>query len=119
MRISDWSSDVCSSDLLIATCGDSSWRRAQRKRVGLLVEARAAVQCKAGDTPEPAPQLVEPRFGVLKAQFEAVENVLIEVLQQLGLSVFDAVGDNFFQLGLQGVEGGRSEEHTSELQSLM
>src|SRR3546814_2315526 len=62
MRISDWSSDVCSSDL--------------------------------------------PRFGVLKAQFEAVVNVLIEVLQQLGLSVFDAVGDNFFQLGLQGVEGG-------------
>ena len=91
---------------LIATCGDSSWRRAQRKRVGLLVEARAAVQCKAGDTPEPAPQLVEPRFGVLKTQFEAVVNVLIEVLQQLGLGVLDAVGDNFFQLGLQGVEGG-------------
>src|SRR3546814_16580788 len=62
MRISDWSSDVCSSDL--------------------------------------------PRFGVLKAQFEAVVNVLIEVLQQLGLSVFDAVGDNSFQLGLQGVEDG-------------
>src|SRR3546814_15180578 len=74
MRISDWSSDVCSSDLLIATCGDSSWRRAQRKRVGLLVEARAAVQCKAGDTPEPAPQLVEPLLGVLKAQFEAAVN---------------------------------------------
>ena len=42
----------------------------------------------------------------MKTQFEPVVDILIEILQQLGLGVFDAVGDDFFQLRLQGIEGG-------------
>ena len=33
-------------------------------------------------------------------------NVLIKVLQKLGLGVFNAVGNDFFQLRLQRIEGG-------------
>ena len=66
---------------LIATCGDSSWRRAQRKRVGLLVEACTVIERIAGNTPEPAPQFVEPRFSLVQSQLEPVVDILVKILQ--------------------------------------
>src|SRR3546814_8935964 len=84
MRISDWSSDVCSSDLLARPARD------QRPRLGNQI----------GEGPA---RLGAARIGD------------------------DAIGAEFVAAFLHGQEGGgaldagafRSEEHTSELQSLM
>src|SRR3546814_7868794 len=98
MRISDWSSDVCSSDL----------RASARKR--------AKGRLKAADEDE------EDRIGVDAAQ---------KPLERLGKAVI-----HVHRVGHGGVDSGstdrldrldgklprhieRSEEHTSELQSLM
>src|SRR3546814_6495806 len=88
MRISDWSSDVCSSDLcliVVSRCGERDFRRSQgeehqRKRQG-WDGCRPAVQCQA---------------PCQYAQKEEQQDLRSQQDQQL-----------------------RSEEHTSELQSLM
>src|SRR3546814_3062151 len=88
MRISDWSSDVCSSDLL---------------SFGQVEVKRRASRARAGEQGPTAPQILERR-------------------QDIGIPAL---------IGLAGGVGGlrpligdirpqpRSEEHTSELQSLM
>src|SRR3546814_2592070 len=92
MRISDWSSDVCSSDLKaidILTEDDASEKR-QREFI-----ERSEMFQKELDVDETLAQLlVAEGFGALEevAYVEADE--------------------------IAGIEG-RSEEHTSELQSLM
>src|SRR3546814_4294776 len=102
MRISDWSSDVCSSDLIY------DWRH-----------YLAVVQRKPGALHNGAPFLEMPEaFRQLQGHLlkrlggdrEMVE-ILALVLQHNEQAVLSAV-----ELAL---EAGRSEEHTSELQSLM
>src|SRR3546814_1498152 len=83
MRISDWSSDVCSSDL----------RKAERRRGGLAF--------KGGDRSDASPYL----------RFRAHQ------VDARGQSDAQPVGDQPRDFGLR--PGIRSEEHTSELQSLM
>src|SRR3546814_5996905 len=139
MRISDWSSDVCSSDLV-------GWSLRQYGEIGHFVEfevAHVLVEIRAG--------------GGLNAISVAAQKNLVEIqLQYLLLAHhrFDAIGQERF-LGLTYIadfvgeeqilgdllrNGGctdrttamsqvrdhrrddagiRSEEHTSELQSLM
>src|SRR3546814_3125807 len=89
MRISDWSSDVCSSDLLDAQ-RDALALRVHRKHhgfqgVALLVVARDVL---AGGVPADVGQVDQAVDAAVQADEDA------------------EVGD-------------RSEEHTSELQSLM
>src|SRR3546814_9917090 len=99
MRISDWSSDVCSSDLRLqlhlsrlspaAAAHQHAWRTGRR---GLWLHHHA-VEAGGGTEPrrKPHPSGGDPgRF-----------------LQDLP------------QRSLRQVQGARSEEHTSELQSLM
>src|SRR3546814_7622970 len=88
MRISDWSSDVCSSDLILgadAACGqrhitaagsgdDIDDRLVARRKAGMFAEQEQAAACLH----------------------------IVEVVALLGHA-----------------QGRRSEEHTSELQSLM
>src|SRR3546814_1426420 len=96
MRISDWSSDVCSSDL-----GRTKKEPHAEERRQARLEARALVQASA------------LAFGLVPARRSVVAGVL-----RLGL----ALGGLLRRLlgGLFGLfRGGRSEEHTSELQSLM
>src|SRR3546814_9162935 len=101
MRISDWSSDVCSSDLLqgfLANCG----RRGQHDRrlrtdVGISANASARFQ----------PRLFTKLLGTNEHQPRPVNDAravaaVMNVTQLLDFGV--AI---------------RSEEHTSELQSLM
>src|SRR3546814_1048436 len=88
MRISDWSSDVCSSDLLSAPY----FSFAPDKRCGVLV-VRGSERVDGGDEV----------LGALEAR--VVERFSLE----------DAKPD----LNLVEPAGARSEEHTSELQSLM
>src|SRR3546814_6453350 len=95
MRISDWSSDVCSSDLALDALAK--------------LDAR-----EAGDR--------DRRAGVLGRRLEhlgdlglAVDDVDLlqqhDLLVELAQAALDHLGDD--------VLGLRSEEHTSELQSLM
>src|SRR3546814_8185836 len=100
MRISDWSSDVCSSDL----------------RVGALAKG-----------------LVQPRIEATRAVVEERDTLGGAVIRRRagrkrrGLAAIEAVIEPARQLAKPVVVGGaeqaarplRSEEHTSELQSLM
>src|SRR3546814_8447628 len=99
MRISDWSSDVCSSDLpraqvLRAQCGIR--RAAEGDDVGL------GTACHGQHT-----RIVGIQYGGA-------------VLRQAGDDLRLFFGDRSDRVeGLQMVGADRSEEHTSELQSLM
>src|SRR3546814_6108579 len=105
MRISDWSSDVCSSDLsaLCAACG------ARQDWYGPMGEGRACAACGA---PALRPDIVF--FGEMPYAMDRIERAL-------------AAADLFVSIGTSGavypaagfVQTARSEEHTSELQSLM
>src|SRR3546814_1133055 len=91
MRISDWSSDVCSSDL----CGagrDDLQRPAQRF--------------------DDAPRRPEARPGalILFVGADALRGAAVQRGHQPGRHAATAVADR---------DDGRSEAHTSELQSLM
>src|SRR3546814_6988624 len=86
MRISDWSSDVCSSDLL----------------------ARGQTGIELGEI-----VVLEGRQALFRHR---VANHL-ELLLEQAFQLFAALG-LARQVGL-GLGTGRSEEHTSELQSLM
>src|SRR3546814_10624867 len=89
MRISDWSSDVCSSDLL---------RRVLRHRQGVL--------------------------GAFQVGAQHLDRALFAVLGDVGLHGRHPVAEEdvdvaVLQAGVGHRDGERSEEHTSELQSLM
>src|SRR3546814_3811685 len=105
MRISDWSSDVCSSDLVV-TC---------RLENDTTVEEINAAFKVASETN-------------LKGILEYTEDpiVSVDILGNPHSCIFDAqltsiVGDMVKVVGWYDNESGysRSEEHTSELQSLM
>src|SRR3546814_9514593 len=102
MRISDWSSDVCSSDLpayrvgIVAVAGEEC----QRRRHPVLEL----------DPVEPAQRVVH-RLGVLLAGVIGIGD-LAERLRHRQQHLVDE-GDRLRRPHM------RSEEHTSELQSLM
>src|SRR3546814_1555605 len=56
MRISDWSSDVCSSDLHIGVGGDGDTRRARRDQRIMHGAKIARAIVDQGDGPMPLPQ---------------------------------------------------------------
>src|SRR3546814_992805 len=89
MRISDWSSDVCSSDLIIEAVG-------RALAVGHLLVI--IVESDRGEA------------GLAFVEIGAAE----QVLREAGAAMLRIFLDDRLQLRL-----GRSEEHTSELQSLM
>src|SRR3546814_5164364 len=90
MRISDWSSDVCSSDLVVEHVDPEAVSGAPR----------------------------EPRLEVA-AEIVIAQNV--DLQQKVVLCRFDRLehGGKGFLAVLQQLDAVRSEEHTSELQSLM
>src|SRR3546814_2016618 len=99
MRISDWSSDVCSSDLAAAGVG------AARRHIE-LVDGRA-VLTPSGDR-------------TISAQLPAIEAEMLDIaVHERGVVPrnverrHEVPGDDVL------VSDIRSEEHTSELQSLM
>src|SRR3546814_1665397 len=94
MRISDWSSDVCSSDLETA-----------------LGEQRARV--RIGGVGELFERALHPPFGHRFARMLA----RIEPDLRVAAAHFEAVDRLAFEAGAEAAM--RSEEHTSELQSLM
>src|SRR3546814_4791183 len=109
MRISDWSSDVCSSDLFVPV---REGRQAQFHRIELLAGDRPVTQAhlvlaRGLDTlpcpapqPHPAPEEVEERSFLA------------------GATMAGAIRTRPI-MGEARARKLRSEEHTSELQSLM
>src|SRR3546814_5731513 len=95
MRISDWSSDVCSSDLVVVAFGT------QRRLQAADVIFRAAPEADGGGG-----RLIRKRHQLRGGAQQVQQARFVETLE-LGLVSNAAIG------------GLRSEEHTSELQSLM
>src|SRR3546814_9960232 len=118
MRISDWSSDVCSSDLV--------WRYAR----GIRVPASARVSLGEGMTP-----LVPTAFAGGRPRIKCEHlapsgsfkdrgmTVMVSYLKACGVGevMLDSSGNAAASLACYAAAAGlkRSEEHTSELQSLM
>src|SRR3546814_2825448 len=135
MRISDWSSDVCSSDLDRAE-GVGQVERAlpeHRIAVGGLVEDAvdaAEIGTAAQIEDVEALELLELIFAVVVVKpCDELERLadgrqdphfLGELLEPLGKGVIDRiVGERDAAVRNRLVETLRSEEHTSELKSLM
>src|SRR3546814_4142401 len=117
MRISDWSSDVCSSDLRDITGG--------LPRVAELFEARKpkdnAIIARVSGRVEFGKDYKAKRRIILRPEDPSQEP--IEYLVPKGKHMTVQEGD-FIQRGDYLIDGNldphdRSEEHTSELQSLM
>src|SRR3546814_9878238 len=105
MRISDWSSDVCSSDLADIR------QHALEQREGFLLIFVDRLLLRIGAQEHDLTQRVERREMLLPMMVERLEqDRLFDPLPRLGI-------DEACFLG--GDRVGRSEEHTSELQSLM
>src|SRR3546814_10568010 len=102
MRISDWSSDVCSSDLLAEDGVEHEGRHrgaADADRAGLVVDG-----AREGDA----------ELRSLQAAVADGQHAVLLAERHLAALEQDAL------LGIQHRrQAGRSEEHTSELQSLM
>src|SRR3546814_5465882 len=103
MRISDWSSDVCSSDLADAAAGRGRGGHLQRS----AAQARAALCRAAGARERPCDRARELCRGIQGRDRPAHQ-----------ISVAD-LGVPFDTARRAVRRVARSEEHTSELQSLM
>src|SRR3546814_1048165 len=128
MRISDWSSDVCSSDLVDELerrqlgCGDDGVvGQVGRDGVAVLVEADLFEERLSGTLGDATMALA---LGQQRVE-DATRVVHGDVAPQhdppgLGVDVdHRAVGAEVVGGRLGGAVHGRGEEHTSELQSLM
>src|SRR3546814_5659566 len=107
MRISDWSSDVCSSDLGVRHMRDGDQPGLRRQQLFVFGEQQLAVVADRRHLQD-QPLLVAqelPGYDV-GVMLQLGDHDLVARLQELA-----AVG--------RGDEVDRSEEHTSELQSLM
>src|SRR3546814_3975549 len=103
MRISDWSSDVCSSDLVVI--GN---RRAQRCRSWFEQDGAGV-----GDR-GPEDRLVESRKCRVRSERITPNARRSCVLVRRSSALCEQVHSK-----IPGIRDFRSEEHTSELQSLM
>src|SRR3546814_3670010 len=104
MRISDWSSDVCSSDLGNLTCG-------AQFNIAIL-------DLRKNQANSSQPFLVAPLHGGGLGSFDLVANH--RALSSSCLETHSYSGIKLILIGLTlDHEKPRSEEHTSELQSLM
>src|SRR3546814_10779925 len=118
MRISDWSSDVCSSDLPIGTKSIALRRQHLFRKIGRMCMAGGAVLIAAA------------LFGML-IQPLGFAGVMAVTLLLIGVAVLFGKWPPFPEPRQQDLpradlkqlagrtEIWRSEEHTSELQSLM
>src|SRR3546814_7056185 len=122
MRISDWSSDVCSSDLIIQLPSDFSETKAVP-----AVPPKYVLDCLrllVGPSDINNPMAVQ-RFRLAALQFLNRLVILVDEhsVEPIPSRPADLVADLCLQeLGMDDLSGqfpARSEEQTSELQSLM
>src|SRR3546814_1808912 len=110
MRISDWSSDVCSSDLLPIGSFQALQHRAAHLYSEMEVARSAVLKAQqlldAGDAGADAAVSVAKAMTGMATTLSAQESVQMHG----GIGMTDEYDVGFYM---------RSEEHTSELQSLM
>src|SRR3546814_1428311 len=121
MRISDWSSDVCSSDLV----GRAFYEQCEVMLGGVEAAEAAAAEAYAepyGLVRVSCPQgLIQNLVGEMLPRFmEAYPKVRVQlkVINRRADFVDDAI-DVALRARSSPDQDSRSEEHTSELQSLM
>src|SRR3546814_8201256 len=114
MRISDWSSDVCSSDLV---AGDFLHRQEAVTVAAVLDEGGLERGLEAGDL-----ALVDVRLGLFFRRLldvDVVQGLAIDG-RHAQLFCLRSVDQHAFHCCVpRALEPRRSEEHTDELQSLM
>src|SRR3546814_5479671 len=121
MRISDWSSDVCSSDLLKGSASTASIASVELSRPPveseqlMAVAVRGAAMMAPSRVMPPLGKAAVPRSGSLADH----ENVAAKADEEQIARAVLAEGRDLAQRPRVGREILRSEEHTSELQSLM
>src|SRR3546814_3993792 len=113
MRISDWSSDVCSSDLFLQGLEQHADVLPVVFAAVVLAE-RQTLQHQAANVRAVIgqPQQCRQLFGLRKIELQRIG-------QMLALDGDDSLVVLAATLGLDQQAEPRSEEHTSELQSLM
>src|SRR3546814_7648368 len=116
MRISDWSSDVCSSDLV---------RRIGMRLVAAGLLALSLASCDLFGARGPiriaAIGPLNPAANPINGELSTTNAALLEATSQ-GIVSYDGGGEIDVGLAERWTvtgDGRRSEEHTSELQSLM
>src|SRR3546814_10296189 len=106
MRISDWSSDVCSSDLATSSRSSASTDAGRRAVAPTLA---------AGQVPDSG--VKRYNSNCCSHRIAAMKSIKMEFAQRWYLQ---HRRENFAaSQRLEGITHPRSEEHTSELQSLM
>src|SRR3546814_3674130 len=105
MRISDWSSDVCSSDLLVGNKSGAPLDQALRKL--------------PGNNLSNAPELVATGSVAWTPEIGSGGLTGLVYVDGRMTSDYNTGSDLFPQKEQDGYAVVRSEEHTSELQSLM
>src|SRR3546814_4797984 len=115
MRISDWSSDVCSSDLTLAPFGAQAGESVTYTVDGADYEGYSA---PAEGSAKGLVLIIHDWDGLT-----GYEEKRAEMLAELGYDAFAidlfGKGNRPAEVAARQAETGRSEEHTSELQSLM
>src|SRR3546814_7435599 len=104
MRISDWSSDVCSSDLPVPQVVHELQGRCRCPVANLIGQDHLAVAVQGRPRPYVA--------GALRGSLGALYVLGLGVAERPDFIALHPLGRNL-------ANGLRSEEHTSELQSLM
>src|SRR3546814_10775627 len=124
MRISDWSSDVCSSDLAEAVHPYGIGKHRHMPEIEQEITRYAGHPVRVGFTPHLVPM---NRGELVTATVDLAEGASVATLRELLAQRYDE--EPFVHLLPEGVapatrmvrgsNHARSEEHTSELQSLM
>src|SRR3546814_4948705 len=114
MRISDWSSDVCSSDLSLGSLDTvDGWRErvVQGRKVSIRAFPPRIVHILAGNAPI-VPPITIVRGAITKG---------VHLMKMPSNDMFTATAllRTMADVGPNHPTTRRSEEHTSELQSLM
>src|SRR3546814_5774047 len=122
MRISDWSSDVCSSDLAAARTAFFAAIAKRLRPAGTLAWADLAWDTAAADYPAMLRLWMQTMSGA-GLDADALERVRAAYARDVAILPPDRVAELVAQAGFEAPlrfhQAGRSEEHTSELQSLM
>src|SRR3546814_3176757 len=117
MRISDWSSDVCSSDLIDREIGDPKHK--PNPCLGPVEKAPFyAIKIYPGDGSTTVGLKIDEHCRVLDAQGDPLPGLYAAGLDANSIWRGKSPGHGC-NVGPAMVLGYRSEEHTSELQSLM
>src|SRR3546814_7023365 len=121
MRISDWSSDVCSSDLFVNISGEYS-NLGITSRQNQRPDAQALIDMGVQGVPVPAQRTGNPEAEAARLFVNAGVNLSDSTeFYAFGNYSWTAGTTAFFYRNpvTNSLFTSRSEEHTSELQSLM